>query len=198
MMSYLQCFIFTLLQFLDIFPEFSYPMFHDRLLEVAVWPQLARLPHESVQHPTPLLKLMCTWSLYPEWVAVLTHSLTHRLTHSPTHSLTHRLTHPLTYSLTHRLTHSPITHSPTHSHTHSLTPLPLQVVCPICCTCSRCQTISQYPPFCHRMSICWRSIRKGHCCCRRLSTEPAWLSRRQNGGRWRGGWDWWSCCSVWD
>ena len=66
MMSYLQCFIFTLLQFLDIFPEFSYPMFHDRLLEVAVWPQLARLPHESVQHPTPLLKLMCTWSLYPE------------------------------------------------------------------------------------------------------------------------------------
>ncbi|XP_064627386.1 small subunit processome component 20 homolog [Lineus longissimus] len=34
----------------------------DAVFLAAVWPQLSRLPDESISHPTPLLKLLYTWS----------------------------------------------------------------------------------------------------------------------------------------
>ncbi|XP_033113828.1 small subunit processome component 20 homolog isoform X2 [Anneissia japonica] len=60
---------------LDFFMIFdSYPFSAEEInciFEAAVWPQIARLPNESITSPTTLLKMIHKWSLNPRYFGLL-------------------------------------------------------------------------------------------------------------------------------
>ncbi|XP_065909347.1 small subunit processome component 20 homolog isoform X2 [Dysidea avara] len=48
------------------YQEFDFTPYKDDVLTAMVWPQIARLPNECAQSPTPLLKLLFNWSKQPK------------------------------------------------------------------------------------------------------------------------------------
>jgi hypothetical protein len=51
-------------QCFDHYKEFDFSPLHDCVLTSFVWPRLILLPQENLQSPTPLLKLLATWSAH--------------------------------------------------------------------------------------------------------------------------------------
>ncbi|XP_023930047.1 small subunit processome component 20 homolog [Lingula anatina] len=59
-------------QFFSSFDNYSFSWRDiDAVFEAVVWPQVERLPHESLSHPTPLLKLICAWSQSVRYLPLL-------------------------------------------------------------------------------------------------------------------------------
>jgi U3 small nucleolar RNA-associated protein 20 len=54
-------------QMFEVFVDFPFSNFEDSIFESIVWPQLGKLPNESIQNPTPLLKLIHQWSMHSRY-----------------------------------------------------------------------------------------------------------------------------------
>ncbi|KFM72555.1 Small subunit processome component 20-like protein, partial [Stegodyphus mimosarum] len=60
--------VMKLMQFFKSFPQYDFkPDEIDAVFESIVWPILPRLEHESINQPSPLLRLLATWSEKPRY-----------------------------------------------------------------------------------------------------------------------------------
>jgi U3 small nucleolar RNA-associated protein 20 len=74
-----QLVVTRLIECFKTFTTYDFSPFDDRIFESIVWPQLLKLPHESIQHPTPLMKLLITWSKFPRYHRLLNRTVPENL-----------------------------------------------------------------------------------------------------------------------
>jgi hypothetical protein len=49
------------------FTEFDFSPYQEEVFSALVWPQVTKLPQECIQNPTPLMKLLLTWTQHQQW-----------------------------------------------------------------------------------------------------------------------------------
>ncbi|CAI8031672.1 Small subunit processome component 20 homolog [Geodia barretti] len=70
-----QLVVVRLIECFKTFTNYDFSPFEDKIFGTIVWPQLVRLPSESIQHPTPLMRLLSAWSKFQRYHKLLGRSV---------------------------------------------------------------------------------------------------------------------------